>query len=488
MASLTNEKRTELLRSLRFEAGLAEQMPPASIFPVPEHIRALEPEVALIVGDRGAGKTQLKQALVDDRVRRALLDFAPNVHGPAGSATWLDGWPLGTSGPDGVGWRTVAGGDATDGRDLWMGLLVRAAASSGLLENSKLAPVLTPPGANAAEILAGYRKVATEVTSELDSLDAKLNITDSWIFVAYDELDVLAPQDWNGMRFALRGLVSFWASYARRWRRLRPKVFLRSDFYKHHRDVAGADVAKLGANRVELVWSDKNLYGALLKHIMNKRDPDNSGKMAPLALHLQKTVECKDDAVLGRIPQLEKATDAKPFVERIVDRYMGANRQKGLAFRWILDHLRDGNGRVLPRSLMWLVEHAASEELDRPKAAGAHLLHHTSIRRALDKVSAEHVTQAMTHELRWLRGLKERLHPDREVPWTRRELLKLLSNDFANQWSAEGHRPPGNDPEELLTSLLELGVVRARPKDDFDVPDLYLHGLELIRRGGVARK
>lgn len=488
MASLTSETRTELLRSLRFESGLAEQLPPASIFPVPEHIRALEPEVALIIGDRGAGKTQLKRALVDDRVRDALLRFAPGINGPAGKATWLDGWPLGIAGPDGVGWRQLGEGPATDGRDLWMGLLVRAAAGAGRLSSATLAPVLEPPGADALKILAGYRKVAIEVTRALDDLDSRLAGDEAWLFVAYDELDVLAPQDWNGMRFALRGLVSFWASYARRWRRLRPKVFLRSDFYKHHRDVAGADVSKLGANRVELVWSDKNLYGALAKHIMNKRDPEDGNKQAPVALHLQRTIDCRYDEVLGVIPQLGKATDAKPFVERLVDRYMGANRQKGLAFRWILDHLRDGNGRALPRSLMWLIEHAASEELDRPKAGGAHLIHHTSVRRALDKVSSEHVVQAMTHELRWLRGLQTRLHSDREVPWTRRELIRLLSSNFDGEWSPEGDRPPGNDPEELLASLLELGVVRARPKDDFDVPDLYLHGLKLIRRGGVARK
>jgi len=488
MASITNEVRAELLRSLRFESGLAEQTPPSSIFPVPEHIRALEPEVALIVGDRGAGKTHLKKALVDDEVRGALLGLAPGVNGPTGTARWLDGWPLGAAGPDGVGWRQVASGAATDGRDLWMALLVRAAVAAGHLTPPGLEAVLAPAGANAAAILAGYRQVATEVTTALDGLDARLADDRQWIFIAYDELDVLAPQDWNGMRFALRGLVSFWASYARRWRRLRPKVFLRSDFYKHHRDVAGADVAKLGANRVELVWSDKNLYGALLKHIMNKRSPDDSNKPAPIVRHLEKAIRCKPDRVLGMIPQLRTATDARPFVERLVDRYMGANRQKGLAFSWILDHLRDGNDRALPRSLMWLVERAAGQELGQRKAVGAHLLHHTSVRRALDEVSTEHVNQAMTHELRWLHGLGERLGRSKEVPWTRRELVRLLNSEFGGPWSPEGDRPPGNDAEELLTSLLELGVVRARTKDDFDVPDLYLHGLGLKRRGGVARK
>src|SRR5262249_18028640 len=154
------------------------------------------------------------------------------------------------------------------------------------------------------------------------------------------------------------------------------------DFYKHHREVAGADVAKLAGNRVELQWSNKNLYGALLKHILNKYD---SSGCQPLKEHFSKTVRCASDADLGDIPILAQPSDAKPFVDRLVSEYMGANSGKGLSFRWILDHLRDGNGHALPRSLVWLIELAAEIERDQPRAAGAHLLHHVSIRNALDK-------------------------------------------------------------------------------------------------------
>lgn len=35
--------------------------------------------------------------------------------------------------------------------------------------------------------------------------------------------------------------------------------------------------------------------------------------------------------------------------------------------------------------------------------------------------------------------------------------------------------------------LLELGILRARSPSSYDVPDLYLAGLNLTRRGGVAK-
>jgi len=333
--------------------------------------------------------------------------------------------------------------------------------------------------------LRAHRDAGVTATATLDALDARLEREGCWLFVAYDELDTIVLDDWETMGMAIRGLVSFWAAYARRWKRLRPKIFLRSDFYKHHRDVAGADVAKLAGNRVELQWSDKNLYGALLKHILNLQDATGE---YPLQSYFTKAVRTDHDPVLGEIPILTKASDAKSFVERLVSEYMGANKGKGLSFRWILDHLRDGNGHAVPRSLIWLIEQSAEIERDQPRASGAHLLHHVSIRNALDRVSIEYVTQAKTHELRWLEGLAERLQKDREVPWKRREIMRLLTTDFDKAWSASEARPPGSSSEELLDNLVELGVLRARANDLYDVPDLYLQGLDLRRRGGVAKK
>jgi hypothetical protein len=223
----------------------------------------------------------------------------------------------------------------------------------------------------------------------------------------------------------------------------------------------------------------------LIKHILNLQDAQGG---YPLRYYFEKTVRTVTDEVLGEIPILAKATDAKPFVDRLVSEYMGANKGKGLSFRWILDHLRDGNGHAVPRSLVWLIEFAAEIERDQLRASRGHLLHHVSIRNALDRVSVEYVTQAKTHELRWLEGLATRLQRDREVPWKRREIAKLLTMDFETSWSVSGARPPGENSEELLENLVELGVLRARSNDLFDVPDLYLQGLDLRRKGGVAKK
>lgn len=491
MASRTKERRHALVEALRLRAGYAETTDPGIIMPIPEHLRAFEAEVVLIVGDRGSGKTQLKSALQDERIRMALMRNSPTVRVPFGGINWVQGWPLGTAGPDPGGWRALYHRETSRPEDsvgVWLAYLLRTVGND-LLESERVeaAAVFEARGVDAEAVLAGYRSSEVAVTAALDALDQRLRNSNQWLFIAYDELDTLVADDWDAMGFAVRGVVSFWAGYSRRWQRIRPKLFLRSDFYQHHRNVAGADVAKLAGNRVELQWSDKHLYAALIKHVINKQDSDGNFLLRD---YFAKAVKGqREDPDLGIIPLLKSADEAKPFVSRLISEFMGANAGKGNSFRWILDHLRDGNGKALPRSLVMLIEHAATIEANQPRAVGAHLLHHTSIRNALDEVSKEYVTQAQTHEMRWLVGLANRLKKQPQVPWTKRDLIKLLKVDFGGVWSPhDSARPPGADADELLENLVNLGVIRRRAGDSFDVPDLYLHGLDLRRKGGVARK
>jgi len=491
MPNLTKQLRAELVASLSLNAGQAEQSDPRDLFPIAEHSRALETDVVLIVGDRGAGKTQLVRALGDPKVRAALVRRVPGLRVPTGDSEWIAGWPIQKQGPDVSTWSSFAHAPGRERDDIvavWLAYLVRL-LSEQFDETSRLAlnDLLIIPGVDVASCLSAYRPRALQATVALDTLDEKLVREDRWLFVAYDELDTLVLDDWSALGIIVRGLVSMWAAYARRWQRIRPKIFLRSDFYRHHREIAGADVAKLASNRIELSWSDRNLYGALIKHILNKRDANGDER---LFKHFEKVVPTEDDVVLGHVPMLTDAYNAKPFVDRLVSEFMGADRKKGLAFTWILDHLRDGNGRALPRTLVWLVELAAEIERDKPRASGGHLLHHVSMRNALDRVSKQYVQHAGTHEFPWLAGLGERLQRDREVPWTYRELTKLVAFQFDRTWGAPTKeiRPPGQDPEEVIESLVELGILRSRSSGSYDVPDLYLEGLGLVRRGGVAKE
>ena len=74
------------------------------------------------------------------------------------------------------------------------------------------------------------------------------------------------------------------------------------------------------------------------------------------------------------------------------------------------------------------------------------------------------------------------------VPWSRQEIVGLFDSDWADTWGPrEGPdvRPPVDRAAEFVDYLIDLGVFRRRADDRIDVPDLYLSGLKLRRKGGV---
>jgi hypothetical protein len=169
---------------------------------------------------------------------------------------------------------------------------------------------------------------------------------------------------------------------------------------------------------------------------------------------------------------------------------MGANINKGQTFNWLLDHIRDGNDQAVPRPLVRLIELAAFQETNSPKASADRLLHPTALRRALDEVSKEHVLQVNTHELPWLSGVARRLE-GASVPMSRREVENLLDKDWNGTWGPPRDvavRPDFSNKKEMVNYLLEIGVFRHRGEEKLDVPDLYLSGLGMKRKGGVRRK
>jgi len=284
------------------------------------------------------------------------------------------------------------------------------------------------------------------------------------------------------MKPAISGLVAFWAEYTRRWQRIRAKIFLRTDLFRRYATEGGADLAKLAANRVELVWSDRNLYAMLLKRIANtSRDLYDHIKKAP-----RNKIEFSEDSELGHIPSVARGDDIRPIVDLLIGQYMGSNARKGLTYRWLINHIRDGAGRALPRPLVRLVEVAA--EVQQGSAEWPHLITPTSLRKALDRVSSEQVHYSL-EEWPWLDGLKKRIK-DEVVPCQRKQFERLLAFDWDGKWgvSEDSVRPPVDSARDLIDYLVEVGILRDRSKGRLDAADLFLAGLGLKRKGGVRKK
>ena len=474
-------------------AGLAENEPTdagsffARFLPVPRHLRALDPLVRIIIGDKGAGKTQLFQALKFPEGRALLASMAKKqglVALPLDRISWQVGFETqGTRFPSPAAFERMKESRVEEFRSVWLALLVRVL-------HEQLAPFLD-------DLPGGYRTLITQavaphdlgvlsqdtrlyegqLVAAIDRLEEKLAADDRHAVVVYDELDRVSPGDWDVITAVLRGLVQWWAVYLRRWQRIRCKIFLRRDLFERAA-LRGPDVAKIAWNPAELEWTVGDLYRLMFKRLANT-SPRMRSYLQQARLDLVK----KD--LLAWTPTADDWLEFAGPINYMMGEYMGDEPKKGLTIRWIPNHLKDGHGRVFPRPLLRLLEKAAELEQYQQMASASRLLHHTSLRGALDEVSRFRVDELINDEFPWLRRIQSAFaqSPFR-VPAERKNVRAALA---AIDWSSENEKPPETNPDALLDYLVDLGLLSARIGGKLDVGDLYLAGFHLKRRGGVAR-
>ena len=63
----------------------------------------------------------------------------------------------------------------------------------------------------------------------------------------------------------------------------------------------------------------------------------------------------------------------------------------------------------------------------------------------------------------------------------RKRAVEVLSNP------SKIHDENGTDGEQVLRTLIELGVMSERSDGRIDVPDIYRYGFGILRKGGVKR-
>ena len=164
---------------------------------------------------------------------------------------------------------------------------------------------------------------------------------------------------------------------------------------------------------------------------------------------------------------------------------MGTDPRKGLSFRWVLNHLKDGHLRVYPRPLLRLVECSAEiEKRDGKARTLGQLIHHTALRGALDKVSVYRVEELTHEEFPWLRRIQKALS---EKPFVVPAERKVVLKSLTIRWPDNEAPLPSTEPADVLDYLVQLGLFQVRFDGRVDVGDLYLRGLHLKRKGGVAR-
>lgn len=456
-----------------------------NFLPIPEHRRALEPDVLLVLGGRGTGKTQLfsmlsrkpgREALFRDQMGRQI----PNWE----RGQWAEGWGQGSKTLPTTDELTQLGaGSSESWRIAWLGLLVGV-----LLQHSGLDPCTWTSGLTPEVLSALHRPQAAQewfslvashlspVNSALDQLDEHLARSDQWMFVTYDGLDTLSPS-YGGLVVPIRSLLSFWLERWSRWDRIRPKIFLRTDLFREE-FLQFPDASKLAAHQVHLEWKTQWLYRLLVKRLANADEEMLS------YLEQVPSLLGEPDPLLGRMPSRLGAEEQ--LMEKMIGRFMGANPRKGNTYLWIPNHLQDAGGRIAPRSFLKLFTLAAEDALEAERYTelpGTLLLRPQDLQGSLMKTSDYRIAE-LAEEYPWLASLKRQL-AGIEVPVAKEIVLNAI---VSTHWGTAGpEQPPSRQPAEILDHLRHLGVVELRTDGRINFPEIYLYGFKLKRRGGIRR-
>jgi hypothetical protein len=505
MSNFNKNKLLELIIDIAPGRGTAEhESDDDAVFlknflPVPDYRRALEPDILLILGGRGVGKTELFRLLAIEAGRATLVqNLGIRALPSLDKTTWIAAFgrvrqkektfPT----PETVEAR-MKNASNIDWRAFWIGLMLgimlrRSSVASGGALNTEWAEIIPLETRQAlvnklpllSEWLPLVSQEIEKMNYALDLLDEKLLEADEWLFVTYDELDRLISS-YNELSAPIRELLAFWLDKWRRWERIRPKIFLRTDLFRE--DFLGfPDASKLRAHQINLEWKHLWLYQLLFKRLAN------SGSEMTEYLRIVPNLINDSNTALG-ITIMPEESLFQSMIEKIIGKFMGANARKGYTYSWIPNHLQDAGGRIAPRSFLKLFSLAANRRLDKlsqqdEQMSGTALLMPSDLQGALMDTSLDRIRELAQEEYPWLEALKINLM-GLEVPIQKTKFLEALT---ATEWSEQlGKRPPTTKPEEVLKYLLQLGIVESRSDGRINMPEIYLYGFKVKRRGGIKR-
>jgi hypothetical protein len=194
-------------------------------------------------------------------------------------------------------------------------------------------------------------------------------------------------------------------------------------------------------------------------------------------------LEIHESPGLGLVPDNQPEA-FRMLIETMVGPYMGKNPRKGASYEWVTNHLQDTQGRAAPRSFLQLMAFAAGRASEHPGRSyddTRRIIKPSDLHHALLKASKERLEE-LFEEDPWLERLRPALSGG-EVPMTEDRFVELVEHV---RWSVENL--PSTDPRELVEYLIRRGVLERRTDGRLNVPDIYLHGFGLKRRGGIGRE
>jgi hypothetical protein len=456
--------------------------PDQMFFPY-SHGAALDPDVALVVGNRGVGKSFWASALAGEASRAAIADAYRGYR----NQRRLDGLRVGFgfSGAEGGGNALISSahissvGPKTPAALPWRAAVVRF-----------LAPIVEreiPAKFNA--LIAWIKDNPDEQQALFRDADRLLSERGERALILFDQLEQMA-NDWSRINELTQGLLQI-ALAMKSYKSIRLKIFMRPDQFENPDLFRFPDGSKIRGEALRLWWRPTDLYALLYFELL--RNPASSRPLLDICRRFGMVQEPSNASKLP--PDLVANEDQQRQVfEVIAGELMGKGRNRGAPYTWIPLHLSDAKGEVSPRSFLKSLKAAADHEPAPRNSA----IDFKGINDGV-RATSDHRLTELQEDYPWV---SQALEPLRGalVPALKDEVFERwrsaeVENDILMQY--EGIRVPsvlvgrllfssGDDGKEaLLKSLHEIGVLDVRKNGKIDVPDIFRVRAGILRKGGV---
>ncbi len=452
------------------------------------HLKALHPDVLVVTGMRGAGKTFWWSALQNEAVRQ-LMDQRYARAKLSGNTVLRTGF----------GVRPAA--DEYPGKDVLKRLLQEGTEPRLIWRAVQAWQVARQDDPlrcrdDWASRTAYVREHPEMIDRLFEKEDARLNEEGRHFVVLYDALD-RAADEWRAMYRIIRGLLQT-ALDMRSYRRIRMKIFLRTDQFDKAEIGDFPDASKVLSSTVELGWPRHELYGLLWHRLGNA---ESFSKSVRAALHRSAFGNgdnewrrlMVDGHGFWRVPRslVSDETIQRRTFHSITGGWMGKDRRRGFPYTWIPNHLGDTKGKVSPRSFIAALKSAAEDTKDQHVGHG-YTLHYDSIKRGVQRASEIRVAE-LKEDYPWVDRLLKSLHgmvtpcdfADIAERWAERDALERLCDEVEFM---DVKLPPSRieeGPDGVRLDLESLHVFLRMHDGRVNVPDVFRIGYGLGRRGGV---
>ena len=471
----------------------ASELSVRDIYVVNGHEKALNPDAALVVGDRGSGKSFWCAALSDPSARQVISQQLPRLH--------LDRFQvvIGFAGE-----RSVA---SYPSAQILKSLLDAEHDAEVIWRTVILFQVLTVvdveiPGNSWLERVKYVNENPEQEEQWLAQVNTKLQQSRSGFLIVFDALDRLGG-NWPDIRNLTQGLLKVCLDM-RSFSAIHIKLFMRPDMWADKSIWAFPDASKLQHNLVLLEWLKADLYGLFWHWLANR--PGEDGKVFRekvkqlLGCDFQGIRIASTEDEYYPLPQLLKVEE--PAQEQLLNLlstpFMGANKRRGKTYTWLPNHLSDAKGHVSPRSFLLAIKRAleVSEEKGHTQA-----LHYDGIKAGVSKASEIRI-QELKEDYPWinevltpLQGLSVPAQPAELLSrWKAESVLSQLEtlakasseeHQYLPPYALESTQTPAQQLRALVQTLVDIGVVREMPDGRVNIPDLFRVGAGIGRRGGV---